>query len=384
VKTKLKNVLVAACVVPTVAILCSCSRQQQSGASEAIGEPTVNGDTVAFSPGAPHLGYLTIEPARERKGLVTGLTGRLVWNDDITARVFSSASGRTIEINANPGDHVRAGDVLARIKSAEFGQAQADARKAAGDLKTAERALERTRELLKHGAAAEKDLEAAEAEETRALSEKERTVAALSMYGATPGSSGVDGIFALRAPVEGTIVEKAINPGQEVRADQVADKPLFVISDPRRLWLFLDVTEADVASMSQGQEVLVRARALPDKVFHGNLEIIGQGLDAATRTIKARCLVDNAEKLLRAEMYVSADVTSVGSGLDVPTKAVFLKDNKYYVFVEKSFGQFERREVKLGAESEGRSVVVDGIAAGQRVVTQGCLLLEAMLEGENS
>jgi cobalt-zinc-cadmium efflux system membrane fusion protein len=313
-----------------------------------------------------------------------GLTGRLAWDDDITARVFSAVSGRTVEIQANPCQNVRAGDVLVKIKSPDFGQAQADARKAAGDLKTAERALERTRELLKHGAAAEKDLEAAEAEHTRALSEKERATATLSIYGGDTNGAGVDGMFSLKAPIGGVVVEKLINPGQEVRSDQVGDKPLFVISDPANLWLFLDVTESDVSLMSPGQEVLVRTRALPDKVFHGQIQVIGEGLDPATRTIKVRCLIDNKEKLLRAEMYVGAEVTSATSGVDVATKAIFLKDNQHFVFVEKSAGQFERRQVQIGAESEGRSVILAGVLPGQRVVIEGCLLLEAMLEGENS
>jgi cobalt-zinc-cadmium efflux system membrane fusion protein len=363
--------------------LAGCTRPAKI-AAEAADSPKIDGEKVIFSTNAPQLGYLAIEPARERSVVATGLNGRLAWDDDITARVFTAVSGRTIEIEANPGQPVAPGDALARIKSPDFSQAQADARKAAADLRAAERTLNRTRELLEHGAAAEKDLEAAEAEHTRSLSEKERALATLSLYGGNPDSAGVDGIFSLKAPIGGVIVEKTINPGQEVRSDQVGDKPLFVISDPTRLWLYLDVTEADVASMKLGQEVVVRARALPDKIFRGRLEVIGQGLDPATRTIKARCLVDNADKLLRAEMYVSADVSSATSGVDVPTKAVFLKDNQHYVFVETVPGQFERRAVRLGLESDGRSVVVEGLNAGQRVVSQGCLMLEAMVDGENS
>jgi len=164
----------------------------------------------------------------------------------------------------------------------------------------------------------------------------------------------------------------------------VGDRPLFVISEPGRLWLFLDVTEADVASLHAGQAVLIRARGLPDRLFNGRVEVIGEGLEAATRTIKVRCAVDNPEKLLRAEMYVSADVASAASVVDVPTKAVFLKNNEHYVFVETAPGRFQRRAVKLGLERNGRSIVADGLSAGQRVVTNGALLLQAMLEGADS
>ena len=138
-------------------------------------------------------------------------------------------------------------------------------------------------------------------------------MATLSLYGANPDSTGVDGIFSLKAPISGLIVERSLNPGQEVRADQIGDKPLFVISEPGRLWLYLDVTEEDVPSLHAGQDVLVRARTMPDKFFQGHVEVIGAGMDATTRTVKARCLVDNSEKLLRAEMYVSADVTSAAA-----------------------------------------------------------------------
>jgi cobalt-zinc-cadmium efflux system membrane fusion protein len=364
-----------------VAILSGCSRHKADD-TDAPPAAKIEQDKITFATNAPQLAYLTIEPVRERKTVANALSGRLAWDDDITARVFPPVSGRIAEILANPGQPVSAGDVLAKIKSPDFGQAQAEARKALADLTVAEHALNRTRDLLEHGAAAQKDLESAEADHTRALSEKERALATLALYGGD-GTADVNGVFSLKAPVGGVVVEKSINPGQEVRSDQIGDKPLFVISEPNRLWLFLDVTETDAASLSSNQEVIVRARALPAKIFHGRVEVIGQGLDATTRTIKARCVVDNSEKVLRAEMYVSADVTSAASGVDVPTKAVFSKDTEHYVFVETASGQFQRRPVKLGLESNGRSVLGDGLSPGEKVVTDGCLLLEVILEGEN-
>lgn len=376
--------LAAVCSPLLLAPLAGCSRPQTSSDPNAGAAAKVEGDKLTFATNAAQLGYLSVEPAQERKAVASGLTGRLAWDDDVTARVFAPVSGRIIESLANPGQRIAQGDILAKIKSTDFGQAQADMRKAVADLNVAERALSRTRLLLEHGAAAEKELESAEADYTRALSEKQRASATLSLYGADPDHSGVDGVFSLKTPIAGTVVEKSLNPGQEVRSDQVGDKPLFVVSDPSRLWLFLDVTEGDAEALNPNQEILVHARALPDKVFQGRLQIIGQGLDPATRTIKARCIVDNSEKLLRAEMYVSADVTTPASGVDIPTKALFLRDNEHFVFVEIAPGQFQRHHVKLGIETNGRSVVLEGLTPGQRVVTDGCLLLEAMLEGENS
>lgn len=160
--------------------------------------------------------------------------------------------------------------------------------------------------------------------------------------------------------------------------------PQFVVTDPTRLWLFLDVSELDVNALTPGREVFVHSQAYPDKNFHGRLEIIGRELDPTTRTIKARCLVDNGDNLLRSEMYVTVDVASSGSaGVNVPTKALFLKGEQHCVFVETAPGQFARRFVKLGVENDSRTTITDGILPGERVVGEGCLLLESILEGEN-
>ncbi|HEX7190535.1 MAG TPA: efflux RND transporter periplasmic adaptor subunit [Thermoanaerobaculia bacterium] len=375
----MRNRSIAAGLV--IAAVLGCSRHQ---ATEAPAAPPakIEGNKVAFPPNAPQLNYLKSEAAPERNAVASGVSGRLAWDEDHTSRVFPAVSGRIVEILANPGQSVAAGAVLARVKSPEFSQAQADARKALADVKAAERALARARDLFQHGAASAKDVDDAEADDTRASSEKERAMATLTLYGGNTSSG--DGVFAIRAPIGGVVVEKAVNPGQEIRSDQVSDKPLFVISDPRRLWLYLDVTEGDVAALKPHLQVVVRARAVPGRVFYGRVEVVGEGLDPTTRTIKARCLVDNSEKLLRAEMYVTADITSAASGVDVPTKAIFLKDNQPYVFIESAPGAFVKQPVTLGPENNGRSVVIKGVSAGQKVVTEGCLLLEATLEGESS
>jgi cobalt-zinc-cadmium efflux system membrane fusion protein len=382
-KTKMKIIYLtsipAFCLLGAILSGCSSHRAVASSAPTA----SVEKDRITFATNAPQLAYLRTEPATEQKAVSSGLSGRLAWNDDVTARIFPAVSGRITEIIANPGQLVSTGDVLAKIKSPDFGQAQADAHKAVADLNMADRALTRTRELFDHGAAAQKDLEAAEADRDRALSEKERAMATLSLYGGD-GTGGINGSFLLKTPVSGVVVEKSVNPGQEVRSDQVGDKPLFVISDPTHLWLFLDVTEADAASLVPNQHVVVHARALPDKTFQGHVEVIAAGLDATTRTVKVRCIVDNSEKLLRAEMYVNANLSGAASGLGISTKAIVSKDNEHYVFIETAPGQFERRSVKLGLESNERSEITDGLSTNENVVVDGSLLLESMLEGENS
>jgi cobalt-zinc-cadmium efflux system membrane fusion protein len=67
-------------------------------------------------------------------------------------------------------------------------------------------------------------------------------------------------------------------------------------------------------------------------------------------------------------------------GASVPARAVLLRGDKHYVFVEEQPGQFAQREVQLGAEQNGRVLVLAGVQLGQRVVTDGCILLQQLLK----
>jgi len=365
--------------------LAGCKEKQNSPDAPA---PKVEGDKITFPTNATQLGYLTIEPVQERKAAAVGLYGRLAWNDDLTVRVYSPVAGRVVTIPVEVNERVAAGDALASLDSPDFGQALANARTAVGNLAAADKAFARAKELLVNGAAAQKDVEAAEAAYVAAKAESDRAEATLANYGGSDAST--NDVYSLRSPLAGVVVEKNISPGQEIRPDlmlanaQQFINPQFVVTDPTRLWLFLDVDELTVTSLASGREVFIHTPAYSDKVFHGRLEIIGHELDPTTRTIKARCLVDNGDNLLRAEMYVTADVASSGTaGVDVPTKSVFLKSEHHFVFIETAPGQFERRAVKLGVENNGRTAVLDGISPGQRVVSEGSLLLESILEGDN-
>src|SRR5262249_46791387 len=152
--------------------------------------------------------------------------------------------------------------------------------------------------------------------------------------------------------------------------------PLFVITDPSRLWIQIDATELDLPYLRPGAELTFTSRAFPNQTFTGTVDTVSQYVDPVTRTIKVRGRIDNPQRLLKAEMFVS--VTMPGEqapGASVPSKAVFLNGDKHYVFVEDQPGQFVRHEVQLGAEQADKILVTSGVSPGQRVVTDGCVLL---------
>src|SRR5437762_6965964 len=118
----------------------------------------VEKEHVLVSPGSPPAGAISVETSKAPDATILSLNGRIVWDDNATTRLFTPFAGRVTKIPVEMGQCVKLGDPLALIASPDYGQAQADARRAATDLILAERTLARTRELLSHGAAAEKDL----------------------------------------------------------------------------------------------------------------------------------------------------------------------------------------------------------------------------------
>jgi membrane fusion protein, heavy metal efflux system len=349
--------------------------------------PTVEGDRVTIAAGAPQLEALRSEAARPRTAAVRRYSGRLAWDDDVTVRMYPPVAGRVLEVKAGVGEHITPGQILAVISAPDYGQAQADARDAEGAVELAQRTLARARDLYEHGAGPKKDVDAAEEDMARARAEQQRTQARLRLYGGADAT--VDELLRLRSPIGGTVAERSVAVGQEVRPDQMmasdapAGKPLFVITDPTRLWVWLDVSEVDLATLKPGETFTLGTSAYPDRHFDGRVDLVGASLDPATRTVRVRGSVANPDGALKAEMYVTAKVTDTDgqpAGVEVPAKALFLDGDTRWVFVEEAPGRFRRQAVQVGPEHEGWIAVTDGVTAGQRVVTEGSLLLQQVLD----
>ena len=349
----------------------------------------VEKNNLIFTPGDPQLKAIGVQQARERDKVVLHLTGKLVWNEDVTTNVFSPLAGRVSSIKGARGQKVKVGDELARITSPDFGQAQADAVKAEADLALAKRVLDRTRDLLKQGVLPQKELDSADNAFRDAQSERDRAVERLAVWGGRGGD--VNGAFALKAPMDGVIVDRNVQPGQEVRSDSMlagmamVAAPMFIISDPESLWVHLDVSEQDLSNLQVGQKLEIRSRAYGEQIFPGVLTVIGQSLNPDTRTVVAKGTVSNPEKLLKAQMYVNVNViTHVPKMPQVPVKAVFLRDGKACVFVRTSENAFEMRQITTAAEDTGHVFVSKGLKAGEAVVSEGALVLESLLDANTS
>ena len=361
------------CVLAALLLLTGCGH---SGSALADPKPAVHGQAVVFPPASSAVARLAVERVEAPLERELALPGRLGWDEEHTVRVFPPFAGRVTRILARAGDHVAAGQPLAEILSPDFGQAQAEARKAQADLAFATKSVGRARELEANGVASARDQQQAEADHAKARAESDRAVGRLSAYGQAAGSGLA---FVLKSPMAGTVVERNLNPGQELRPDQPG-APLFVVTDPTRLWVSLDASEADLRYLRAGLPLVVTSNQFPDDAFAGELRQLSDFVDPTSRTVKLRGVVPNAERTLKGEMFVNARVKLPRN--ETPTvspRAVFLSGVRRYVFVRTDGSTYTRRAVRTGAEIDGRMPVLSGLKEGEEVVVAGNLFLDQML-----
>ncbi len=335
-------------------------------------------DVLHFEANAPQLSFIKVETVEAfPEPLVEPLNGRIAYDDNHTARVYSPISGRVVKILAETGKEVKAGDGVLALDAPDYAQAATDASKADANLVRQLESYERARLLYQAKGLARKDLESAEDDWQQAQAEAARAKARLNNL--SKPVAGNEGLYVLRAPVDGVISERQVNAGSEVRPD--ASTPLFVISNPSHVWVNVDLPELEIDKVKVGQSVLVQVDAYPSEAFMGTVTAIAGAMDAFTRRVQVRCDLDNSGLKLKPEMY--ARVTPIAddhSSLPrIRNSALFTQGLYSYVFVELSPGVLQRRKVVLGLQGHDRSYVKDGLKAGERVVTSGALLLNAEL-----
>lgn len=364
----------------STAALALVACNQAPATKEAVSaQPIVQGNQMRFPPGHPQLALLGVTVAEPGRPIVVEMPARLVWDEERTQRIYPAFAGRVMGIRADVGQKVAAGALLAQLASPDFGVAQADTAKAYADLRLAEKALQRQRELFGAGIVAAKDLEQAESDAARAQAEAARASARTSLYGA---GAGVDQQLALRAGMAGVVVERNLNPGQELRPDQSGPgvPALFVVTDPSRMWVQIDVRESEAGMLQPGAKFELHVAALPDHTFVGQVTATADFIDPATRTIKVRGTIDNRDRLLKAEMLATARIERMrGAGVLVPASAITLVGTKHRVFVQVQPGVFESRDVKLVYQGSKDAVVSQGLEVGEQVVSDNVLLLARAL-----
>jgi membrane fusion protein, heavy metal efflux system len=318
----------------------------------------------------------------------------LALDETRTARIGSLVEGNVVRILAEVGNRVGRGAVLAELNSRVVHDAWADYRKAVSETRRREtelawatQAAGRAARLHQEKALSLQERQRAETEQVaareeldRAKTEVRRAEEALEHLGVTnaedpSGESGES--VPIRAPLAGVVLEKHVTAGTAV----TPGTPLFVVSDLAELWAMAEVDETRTPLVSAGRDAKVHVAAWPGRAFDARVTFVGDAVNPKTRRVTVRCQVPNPGGLLKPEMYarVALGESAPRPMVVVPEKSIQEMDGKPHVFVAGAKGRFEKREVALGASSEGLVEVRSGVAAGEKVATEGSFLLKSQL-----
>ena len=386
------------------ALMAGCGAQSPPAVEARAPEaPRAGPSEITVKPGQSGIG---LETVRDEAGAESiRASGRLTMNENQTWHVGAVTDGRVVKVSVNPGDPVKAGQVLARLHSHEVHEGRAAYRKAINELARARsaetyasQARDRAKRLYDLKAAALEQVERTESEVQNARAAVEQARAELErvkthlvdflqvtldepeQHSAGPHTEeghGDEDLIPVKAPASGTLLERKVTAGSVV----AAAAEMFVISDLTTLWMQANVSEAAIARVRPGMAARVEVQAHPGRSFAGRVTRLGDQLDAATRTLPVRIELANAGGLLRPEMYGDAELAVGGArrAVYVAESAVQEVKGQTVVFVEKAPGQYEARAVETGRSIDGRVAVLSGVVPGDRVVAKGAFILKSQL-----
>jgi membrane fusion protein, heavy metal efflux system len=335
-------------------------------------------EALRYPEGAAQLTMIqTRSIPRSRVPLADVLSARVTYDEDVTARIGVGVSGRIVDIKVAPGDAVKAGQVLAEIDSPDFGTAAADLDKAKADEERKRLAVERAKDLVSGDAIPVKEWESLQSDLAQARAETLR--AGQRLRNLNPRGLAISGQrVKLTSPIDGVVTDRTATPALEVSPGMAA--PLFVVTDPKRLWLMIDLPEKLLGRVRLKSDVSVESDAFPGQQFTARIVQLGQVVDVNTRRATARAVLANPRTELLPEMFVRANVLQAeGQGVRVPNSAIVNHGVYAYLFVQEAPGEFHRRKVALLTQGGDASYVGEGLKGSELVVVKGALLLDAEL-----
>jgi len=313
--------------------------------------------------------------------------GAVDFNENMLVQVFSQYPGKILKAFYNVGDDVKQGDILFTIDSPDLLQAESTLLASEGVLELQKKTLARATGLLKQGGMAQKDVDQATSDEQTAEGNFKAAQNAVRIFGKTDAeieqiliNRKVDSTLVVKSPITGRVVARNAAPGFLTQPGN-APAPFSVV-DISTMWMIANVIETDAPAYKLGQEVQMTVPAYPDKVFTGHVTNLGSTIDPNSHRQLVRSVIDDPEHLLRSGMYASF-VVRVGdpvTSLAVPADGVVREgDGTMTVWVTTDRRHFVKRTVTTGLRQDGWVQILDGLQAGETVVTEGAVYLSNKL-----
>src|SRR5262249_48357412 len=265
------------------------------------------------------------------------------------------------------------GQALAVLDSPDVATAYADHERANVLLELARKNRDRQRDLSKIGGGSLKDQLQAETDYVTADVEHQRADARLRQIGVDPEAKDPMRTVTITAPIAGSVIDLSIAPGAFWNDPNAV---LMTLADLTTVWVTANVPEKDTAQITKGQPVDVVFQAYPREAFKGEVLFVSDVLDPDTRRTKVRILFQNPDLRLKPNMFANVTFyTPSQIAAAVPTSALILKNDSDRVFVEVAPWTFEPRPVDVNFQQGNLALIVKGLAAGERAVVKGGVLL---------
>jgi membrane fusion protein, heavy metal efflux system len=339
---------------------------------------TIEGTAIRIAPSAPQWKFVDLKAAIAGPPLPpVPAPGRVTVDESRSAPVFSPVQGRVESISVTLGQVVRTGDRVVAVRSSVVPELLRDVASTREILTMKTVAAQRVKDLVALHAVPEKELELAQTEQREAELATQAAQGKLRSLRVNEADGG--GLFWVKAPRPGIVVERRALVGQEAGPDR-AD-PLLVVADLTEVVVIADVLETDAAGLHPGQTARVTSLSLPPEGLPGKLVYVGDMVDPVRRTVAVRIMMSNASHGLRPNGFVRVIFEAAGGPrVIVPAEAVVTDDQRTVVFVAEKDERLVRRLVRTGRTRDGQTEIIEGLSVGERFAARGALLLLNALE----
>jgi cobalt-zinc-cadmium efflux system membrane fusion protein len=317
-----------ALVLSCAAILSGCGNDGSGAGNHPApvlpAEVTENGSRIVFPPSNPGVSTIIAQEVRNGSATIPAVA---------PAHVVASISA---------GMATKRRIVL--FESADITSLYSQYTQNRSNIERTRKNLDRVREMFSNQAANAKDLNEAEAEATNAVTSMSESEAKLRGLGFNP-----------------------------VKLDEAM---------PGTIWLICDVLESQLREVQQGEDVPIVFSAFPETVMHGRADAIGEVVDPVTRTVKVRVSASNPQGRILPGMFARVDFGDpINDVIVIPLSAVVTVEGTDYAFLQTGEREFRRCPIVLASSGPTAAVVTKGISSGDRVVTEGAMLLKGLSFG---
>jgi len=344
---------------------------------------------------------LGIEPCKQMAFRSEYTTeGKIAINEDRATPIYPPYAGRVTRVMVKAGELVQQGQPLFYIEAADMVSAQnnflaaiANLNKARSAVAIAEIIEKQNRTLYESKAGALRDFQTAQATLVQARADQKTSETALeaarnnlSILGKSDAEitafqehGKITSDTPIFAPLSGTVVQRKIGPGQYVSYTATgAVDPVYTIGDLATVWIVAYVRESEAPRVRAGQQMEFTMLAYPNTAFKATIDHVAASLDPSIRRLMVRATIDNANGQFKPEMFTSVTIYSDEgeTSIAVPREAVIYEADTARVWVARADKTIEVRQIKAGITRAGMVQVVQGLQAGEAVVTKGSLFVD--------